>query len=329
MRTRKTIMLLAMVLILFSGCVQEQAKITEPATADTEGSAAAGVYESNMTPDNFVSGIENKYFTLTPGKKMVYRAQTEDGIERNEVYITYDTRRIMDVTTVVVWDRVWLNDDLTEDTKDWYAQDKYGNIWYFGEDTKELIAGKVTTTHGSWEAGVDGGKPGMIMKGTPVVGDSYRQEYLVGTVEDMGKIVSLDESVSVPFGKLTGCVKTVDWTPLEPGVTENKYYCPQVGGVALEVGVEDGERVELISVEYNAQPSPSVVEKQPEQLKTKITEAEAKEIALKRVRGTVTDIAIETKFGKPTYVVEIMPDYGYEVDVIIDIDTGEVLAVES
>ncbi|MEK6862150.1 MAG: PepSY domain-containing protein, partial [Nanoarchaeota archaeon] len=158
--------------------------------------------------------------------------------------------------------------------------------------------------------------------------DSYRQEYYVGIVEDMGKVVALYETVSVPFGKFTGCVKTFDWTPIEPGVTENKYYCPDVGGVALEVGIEDGERVELISVEYNAQPSPSLTEK-PEELKTGVTEEKAKEIALKEVPGIVKDVAIERKLGKMAYVVEIIAESGTETDVIIDINTGEIIGIET
>ncbi len=319
----KIIILLIFVFSL-SACTQQTVMQLEEKAV--QGKATED-YNPQINPDNFVSGVNNRYFTLTSGKKMVYEAKLEDGVERTEVYVTNETKIIIGVKNIVVWDRVFLNGELIEDTKDWYAQDKEGNVWYFGEDTKEFIDGKVVTTKGSWEAGVDGGKPGIIMKGNPIVGDSYRQEYYVGIVEDMGKVVALYDTVSVPFGKFTGCVKTFDWTPIEPGVTENKYYCPDVGGVALEVGIEDGERVELISVEYNAQPSPSTVEK-PEELKTKITEEEAKAIALKEVPGKVTDIAIERKFGKISYIVEIASDAGPETDVIIDIDTGKVLGIE-
>jgi hypothetical protein len=285
-------------------------------------------YDPKLNPDHFSAQITNKYFTLTPGKKMVYEGETQDGTERVETYVTNQTRMVQGIETIVVWDRVWLEGDLIEDTKDWYAQDKDGNVWYFGEDSKEMAGGAVTSTHGSWESGVDGAKAGIIMKAVPAIDDSYRQEYYVGVAEDMATVISLTESVTVPFGSLSGCLKTLDYTPLEPGAEEHKFYCPSVGGVALEVVLEDGERVELVSVEYNAQPSPSAPPS-PEPPKQNLTEEEAIEIALAEVPGEVTDVAIEKKFGKWVYVIEIDADNGPETDVIIDRETGEVLGVET
>jgi hypothetical protein len=116
------------------------------------------------------------------------------------------------VIATVVWDREWLNDALIEETYDWYAQDKEGNVWYLGEDSKEYENGKAANSKGSWEAGVDGAKPGIIMKGDPKIGDSYRQEYLKGKAEDMADVVALSESVAVPFGTFTDCLKTRDWS---------------------------------------------------------------------------------------------------------------------
>lgn len=283
-------------------------------------------YEPKVNPADFVSGITNRYFSLTPGKKLVYEGETEEGTERNEVYVTSDTKIVMGINAMVVWDRVWLEGELIEDTKDWFAQDKYGNVWYLGEDSKELVDGKVVSTEGSWEAGVYGAKPGIIMKANPAVGDAYRQEYYADVAEDEGMVVSLNESVSVPAGNFGNCLKTQDWTRLEPGVVEFKYYCTAVGGVVLEV--PEGGRMELLSWEYSAQPSPSAPEP-PGELKTNITEEEAIEIALKEVPGKVTDVAIEKKFGRVAYVIEIDADDGPETDVIIDIETGEILGVET
>ncbi len=116
----------------------------------------------------------------------------------------------MGVNTIVVWDRVWLNDELIEDTKDWYAQDKYGNVWYFGEDSKEYEDGKVVSTEGSWEAGVDNAKPGIIMKANPVIGESYRQEYYKGEAEDMADVVALGVKVKVKYGSFSDCLQTRD-----------------------------------------------------------------------------------------------------------------------
>jgi len=287
----------------------------------------AEIYSPKINPSDFTSDVTNRYFSLIPEKKMVYEANTSDGIERIEVYVTSEKKLVQDVETRVVWDRVWLNGELIEDTKDWYAQDKEGNVWYFGEDSKEIIDNKIVNTKGSWESGVDGAKSGIIMKANPKIGDLYRQEYYAGEAEDMGEVISLNETLTLKYNNFSDCIKTLDYTPLEPNVKEHKYYCPKVGGVVLEVSLDGGERAELISIEYNSQPSPSTII--DEVLTTEITEEKAKEIALKQVPGKVTDVAIEKKFGKNTYVVEIDADNGPETDVIIDINTGEVLGIET
>lgn len=288
-------------------------------------------YNPLIHESNFVSEINNKYFTLRPGTTFTYESKTNDGLEQVAVTVTNEKKSVLGVTTVVVWDRVWLDNELREDTKDWYAQDKDGNVWYFGEETVELIDGKVVSREGSWEAGVDGAKPGIIMKAVPKIGDTYRQEYYKGHAEDMAEVLALGESVIVPQGTYSNCLKTRDFTPLEPNVLEHKYYCPQVGGVALEIDLDGNIREELISVTFDhsgVQTSESVMEPR-EELETAITETEAKEVALKNVSGKVTDITLENKFGKVTYVVEIAADTGVETDVIIDANTGEVLAVET
>jgi len=143
------------------------------------------VYNPYINPSEFSSNIDNKYFTLTPGKKMLYESKTEEGLEKIEVYVEHEKKLVFGVETISVWDRVWLNDELIEDTKDWYAQDKQGNVWYFGEESYEILDGKIVSTSGSWESGVNGAKPGIIMKSYPKIGDSYRQEYYKGEAEDM------------------------------------------------------------------------------------------------------------------------------------------------
>ena len=191
--------------------------------------------------------VDNPYFTLTPGTTFTYEGETEDGTEKNIVIVTDETEEILGINATVVWDRVWLEDELIEETFDWYAQDKEGNVWYLGEDSKEYENGEVVSTEGSWEAGVDGAKPGIIMEADPQVGDSYKQEYYVGHAEDQAEVVSLNEEVTVPFGTFTNCLQTSDSTPLEPTTgDEDKYYCTDVGGVVLEVAIDSGERSELV-----------------------------------------------------------------------------------
>lgn len=291
-----------------------------------ESGVSDEAYNLSINPAEFSAVINNKYLTYTPGTKFTYQGQTEEGTERIEVVVTPQTRNVMGINTLVVWDRVWLNNELIEETYDWYAQDIYGNVWYFGEDTKELIGGKVVNTKGSWEASVNGARPGIVMKADPKVGDSYRQEYYKGEAEDMADVVALGLQLDLPYGRLTDCLQTKDWTPLEPDASEYKYYCPGIGNVAYEVGLEDGESVQLISVEKAVEAAQPTVPAEP--LKTEITREEAITIALETVDGEFSNIEIERKYGKLAYVVELDVN-GRETDVIIDIETGEVLGVET
>jgi hypothetical protein len=204
------------------------------------------LYDPVIQPADFVDTIDNPFLPLTPGQTLIYEADTPDGLEHIEVAVTYDTRTILGVACVVVHDTVTLDGQLIEDTFDWYAQDRDGNVWYFGEDSRTYENGVLVSTEGSWEAGVDSAKPGIVMEADPQVGDSYRQEYYVGVAEDTAEVVSLNESVTVPYGSFESCVETKDFTPLEPGVVEYKFYAAGVGQVLT---LEGGVRVELIRIE--------------------------------------------------------------------------------
>ena len=205
-------------------------------------------YNPSISPSNFVSSVSNPFFTLTPGKKFVYESVNIGEKERIEVEVTSDTKVVMDIKTTVVRDRMYVDNELFEDTFDYYAQDLEGNVWYFGEETKEYEDGTVSTK-GSWEAGIKGAKPGIIMKAKPKIGDSYRQEYFVGEAEDMGDVVGVGESVSISFCSFSWCLKTGEWSVIEKSANEYKYYCPQVGFLVLEETVNGTSKVELVSVE--------------------------------------------------------------------------------
>jgi hypothetical protein len=204
-------------------------------TAGCGGSSekAQRPYTPNIDPADFVREIDNKYFPLKPGTTSVYAGNAE----RDEMAVTHTTKQIMGVECVVVNDRLWEDGKLIEQTYDWYAQDKEGNVWYFGEATKEYKEGKVST-EGSWEAGVDGAKPGIMMQANPKVGQSYRQEYYKGHAEDWAQVVNLDEIVKVPYGSFEHVLVTKEWTPLEPNLVEHKYYAPGVGPVGPPGGLE-------------------------------------------------------------------------------------------
>ncbi len=236
------ILILAIVGVIFiSGCVQTP-KTTQTGTEE---------YNPILTQSNFVSEINNPYYTLTPGITFTYISKTDEGTEKNIVVVTDQKKEILGIKTTVLWDRVWLNDELIEETYDWYAQDKEGNVWYLGEYSKEYENGKVVSTAGSWEADVDGAKPGIIMEAHPQAGDSYRQEYYKGEAEDMADVVALGETVTVPYGTFKNCLKTRDWSKIDPNLNEYKYYCLDVGNVVLEVVVDSGERVELMNVKID------------------------------------------------------------------------------
>jgi hypothetical protein len=249
---RSAVLILAtglLVAILGAGCGGSTGESGDSSgKSDGSSESAEKAYDPEIDPANFVGEIDNKYFPLEPGTTFVYEGKTEEGTERIEVTVTHDTRRVMGVECVVIRDKVFLEGSLIEDTFDWYAQDKEGDVWYFGEDTKEFENGEVKSTSGSWEAGVDGAKPGIIMQADPKVGETYRQEYYEGEAEDIAKVLSKDESATVPYGSFDELLMTREWNPLEPGVTEQKYYAPGIGTV-LEVGVKgNSDRVELIEV---------------------------------------------------------------------------------
>lgn len=204
-------------------------------------------YDPVIDPANFVGRIDNPYFPLVPGTTFIYEGQTSQGVSRVEFAVTHTTRVILGVTCVEVHDSVFTDGALTEDTLDWFAQDKESNVWYFGENTAELVDGLITTIDGTFMAGVDGDKPGIIMKAHPAVGDFYRQEFSLGNAEDNAETLSLTESVTVPFGTFNHCLKSQETTPLEPDLLEDKFFAPGVGNV-LTVDEVTGERVELIQI---------------------------------------------------------------------------------
>src|SRR5215213_2605195 len=209
------------------------------ATGCASSSKEQKAYAPHIDPAEFTTKIDNEYFPLKPGTTFVYQG----GTERDQMAVTHHTKKIMGVECIVVDDRGYEAGKLIEKTFDWYAQDKKGNVWYFGENTKEYENGKVVSTKGSWEAGVDGAKPGIIMQADPKVGQSYRQEYYVGRAEDMAKVVSLNESATVPYGSFHQVLVTKEFTPLEPGYVEHKYYAAGVGQVS-------GGGLELVDVKH-------------------------------------------------------------------------------
>lgn len=211
---------------------------------------AANDNDEDVDPNDFVATIDNQYFPLTPGTTFFYEGMTEGEPTTDDVNVTHDTNVIIGVTTNVVRDRVFINGVLSEDTNDFYAQDNIGNVWYFGEDAKQYEGGVLVGTEGSWKAGVNGAKPGIVMEAFPHVGDKYQQEFATGVAEDRAKVLSRSAKVTVPYGSFNHCLKTKDFSLLEPGTVEHKFFAPGVGFV-LSVMVKGGsEQLELVNITH-------------------------------------------------------------------------------
>jgi hypothetical protein len=194
---------------------------------------------------NFTTPQDNLYMPMALGDTYVYEAETDEEFIHDEITNSIDTKVILGVTCTVSYDveQVYIADlnqwFISEETEEWFAWDNDGNVWYFGEDSISydydddwnLIG---TSSGGSWEAGVDGAEPGVLMLAEPMPGLSYQQEYYEGEAEDMGKVLRLNDSVEVEYGEFDDCLVTKEWSPLELGHIEHKYYSPGLGLVFIQ-----------------------------------------------------------------------------------------------
>jgi hypothetical protein len=203
---------------------------------------------SNLDPADFSTNIDNLYWPMPVGATWHVHVSNPQGESLQEtITVTDQTKRVADgVTARVVRDVVYTNGKPTEITDDWYAQDKDGNIWYFGENTATIENGKKDTS-GSFEAGKNGADAGIAMAAHPYVGLAYREEYYKGHAEDRTKVLALDQQVEAPAGHFTDAILTDDYSPIEPDVSEYKLYAKGVGPVVAVSVSGEAEREDLIS----------------------------------------------------------------------------------
>jgi hypothetical protein len=204
-------------------------------------------YVPDIDPTDFTANVTNPYFPLVPGRTLIYEKVDSDGIEHIEVTTLNQTFIIEGVDCRVVRDVVRQNGVVVEDTIDWFSQDDDGEVWYMGELVQNFEDGLLDNLDGSWRHGKDGAKAGIIMKDEPEVGDAYRLEFYLNEAEDFAEVIGVGETVTVPAGTFTNCIRTRDTTPIEPGNIEEKVYAPGVG-LVLEVKPATGERLELIQI---------------------------------------------------------------------------------
>jgi hypothetical protein len=221
-------------------------------------------YEPQFGPafaENFVNPLDiggavapNPYFPLVPGTTRVFKDSSGGNPQTITVSTTHDTKLIDGVTCLVVTDVVTEAGLRIEDTQDWFAQDLQGNVWYCGESSQQLssfdgdlpMMPELVSIEGSWKAGVDGAKPGIVMAANPAVGETRRLELAWGDAEDANEILDVAASETTPGASCTNtCIETRDFTPLDGGGgVEHKFFAPGIG-VILEVDLETGVRTEL------------------------------------------------------------------------------------
>ncbi len=256
MKTCKTVIALAAV-ISFTACKKEFTQ-SSSINASTQNDVAENSRKScpEIDPSDFVKEVTNPYFPLRPGTKYYYINRIVEGkevtIEHDVVTVTSKTKMILGVPCTVVHDEVKVDGSVTEDTYDWYAQDKHGNVWYFGESTRER-EDTGWSTEGSWQAGVDGACEGIIMWAHPEnhIAEVYYQEYLKGEAEDQAEVINTNTTVKVPLRTFHNCLDTKEFSRLEPSVVSHKFYAKGIGEIK-EVQTRGGTEVdELISVTHH------------------------------------------------------------------------------
>jgi hypothetical protein len=256
---QRTLPLILAATILCAGCTSATTpSATSPSTPALESSPAAttsapestlpiGSEPVNLNPADFTTDITHPYWPMKPGTRWTYRDVDEKGeVQTVVVVATAETKKLANgITARVVRDTVRSDGELVEDTLDWYAQDSAGNVWYMGEDTAEFENGKIASREGSFEAGVGGALPGILLPAEPQVGQKYRQEYLKGEAEDNGEVLGINQLVEVPTGRYSDALLTRDTTSLEPDVVEYKLYAPDIGPV-LAVDISGGAAREAL-----------------------------------------------------------------------------------
>jgi hypothetical protein len=210
--------------------------------------ALHGPYSPQIDPSKFVATVNNRYFPLKPGTRFHYLGVLETTPQTDDMVVLDRSKEILGVRSTVVRDTVSEHGKPLERTFDWYAQDKHANVWYMGEDSLELKHGRLVRADDSWQSGVNGAKPGIIMRGNPQPGDVYRQEYYPpGGALDQARVLGHSTGVKVPYGSFKRVLTTLEWSPVEPQF-EPKSYVAGVGDVAENVTQGGHERFQLVSV---------------------------------------------------------------------------------
>ena len=239
----------AAVAALTGAAVVTWAPWASSAPSSTSTTSACGTsYAPVLDPANFQTVVDNPYFPLPVGRKLVYSGVKDGQAQTDTVTVTDQHKLILGITATVVHDVATHDATVLEQTFDYYAQDTQGTVWYLGEDTTAFLPNGKADTSGSFQAGVDGAQPGIIMQATPQVPDAYRQECYAGQAEDTAWVVATEGSVRVPYGNVRNVLTTLEATRLEPGAYDQKVYGPGIGIVSEQSLTGPNETSQLVSV---------------------------------------------------------------------------------
>jgi hypothetical protein len=237
------------------GATSGVASPSSAAPASTSPSASNlapihGPYNPDIDPANFVRRVDNRYLPFIPGTRFHYKGVSGTTPQTDDEVVLHKTKRILGIKSTVVRDTVSAHGKAVERTFDYYAQDKRGNVWYMGEFSLERQHGRLVKASDSWQAGVDGAKPGIIMPAQPRRGDAYRQEYYpAGKALDEARVLGHRGTVNVPAGTFRRALVTLEGSPLERQ-KEKKYYVAGVGEVKEQAVKGLHEVFELVSVTH-------------------------------------------------------------------------------
>ena len=221
------------------------------ACTSKEGPSPARQPDQTYQPDIRIADFPESttfthpYFPYQQGSTYIYGGQSDEGTVRIELERTAVTRIIMGIICSGIQDKTWIAGQLLEESLDWYAQDKEGNIWFMGQELTNYNSDGIIINHnGSWEAGVHGVKPGIVMPAHPQPGLVYREEYFFNVAEDQAEIIAIDMTIAIPLGTFENCLKIKGWTELDQEVLEYKYYAPGKG-IIQELSVKENEEIVL------------------------------------------------------------------------------------
>lgn len=180
----------------------------------------------------FTLASTNAYYPLHVGSVAVLEGMEDGQLNRVERTVLPETKLIMNVPTHILEHKRFIGGQIYEIANNYYVETVDGDVCYFGEDVTFFENGQAINTDGTWLAGVDGARPGLIMPALPVEGDAYFQENAPGVAQDMGYIAAIGGTDTLGGLSYKDIVTVMDSNPLETcDVEETKRYAPGVGEV--------------------------------------------------------------------------------------------------